>query len=134
MAPPPPAIVPVQPSAAASDSAGGQAGAEKGAEARREHMASASDYARVQARVADILAEMSASTSDPAVALDEAQSRIESLRPGSVVIIPLPPASVESIERAVQIAQSMAQQASLARSAQANVSTGTVDQILSLTA
>jgi len=132
---PAPAVAPVQPSAASSQGANTSgAGTDAGEHARREHMASASDYARVQARIADILADMHASTAEPAAALDEAQNRIGSLSLSSTVIIPLPPASVESIERAVQVAQAMAEQASLARSSQANVSTGTVDQILSITA
>ena len=44
----------------------------------------------------------------------------------------MPPASKEVIERAVDLARAMAQQAAITRSAQANVAQGTVDQLLAM--
>tara|TARA_R110000782_G_scaffold78276_5_gene155178 strand:- start:60161 stop:60610 length:450 start_codon:yes stop_codon:yes gene_type:complete len=107
-------------------------GADTGEQARREHMASASDYARVQARIADILAHMDASAAEPEAALSNAETRLAMLRPDPTIVIPMPPASKEVIERAVDLARAMAQQAAITRSAQANVAQGTVDQLLAM--
>jgi hypothetical protein len=132
---PVPAVAPIQPSSAAAQDAGQNGvGSDSGEQARREHMASASDYARVQARIADILADMSVSMAPPETARSNAATALSDLRPGPTVIIPLPPASKEAIEHAVQLARSMAQQAALTRTAQANVGPGTVDQLLSMSA
>ncbi len=129
-------VVPAVTAAAASGEAAGSAsdagvGADGGEEARREHMASAADYARIQARIAQILANMSAgggggSASAPATA----DAEIEAMLPRSTIVIPLPPATTESIERALKLAREMASQADLARAAQANVASGTVSQMM----
>jgi len=130
-----PAVTPVHPSGASANGAGqANVGGDSGEQARREHMASASDYARVQARIADILSQMDANIADRHAALLQAQSQIEGLRPEPTVIIPLPPASKDQIEHAIQVARTMAQEAALTRAAQANVGTGTVDQLLAMPA
>lgn len=116
--------------ATGGSASGDSGGAENGAQARRDHMASASDYARVQARIADILADVDAATSEPAAARNEAADRLEAIKALPVVIVPMPPASVEQIERAVALARDMAEKASLARSAQANVQPGTVSWLM----
>lgn len=112
--------------AAGGSTSGDGGGAEHDEQARRDHMASASDYARVQARIADILADVDATTSEPVAARDEAANRLEALKALPVVIVPMPPACVEQIERAVALVRDMAEKASLARSAQAKVQPGTV--------
>lgn len=128
---PAPAAPLVQPaSAAANTNNGSGVNADSGEQARREQMASAFDYARVQARVADILSDLSGSSQPPPQAEADAEAKIEALKPTPTVIIPMLPASVEVVERAIQVARAMAQQAELTRAAQANVNLGTVDQIL----
>ncbi|MEZ5656689.1 MAG: hypothetical protein R3E04_12565 [Sphingobium sp.] len=134
------AVRPVQPvaavqAAAASgqSAAGGNANADGGEQARREHMASASDYARVHARIADILADVDAAKDHSAAALQINVDRLEVQRQ-PMIIIPMPPASVEQIERAVALAQDMAKNVALTRAAQANVPVGAVDQLMALSA
>ncbi|MGD9811684.1 MAG: hypothetical protein AB7U35_10195 [Sphingobium sp.] len=127
-------IAAVQPSNGRPDGAGqGDLGADSGEQARRDHMASVFDYARVQARIAKILAEIDTS-SIGLPAQQEADARIEALRPEPMVIIPLPPASLEAIENAVRVARAMVEKAALTRTAQANVELGTVNQMLAASA
>ena len=95
-------------------------------------MASVADYARVQARIADILADVDLDRADPAAARASAADRLDALRL-PMVVIPLPPASVDAIERAVSLARDMAKQAALTRAAQANVQAGTIDQMFAIT-
>lgn len=123
-------VSPVQPAASLAGSASDAGvGADSGAEARRQHMASAADYARVHARISQILAEMdSALSSIPSQQM--AASQMDGMLPQSTVIVPLPPATSESMERAIQIAQNMARQAALARSSHSGINSGTVSQIL----
>lgn len=129
------AVAPVhQGSGLPAESSRGEAGADTGAEARREHMASAFDYARVQARIADILSELDAGGTPSADASSTAIRNIEALRPEPVVIIPMPPASREAIEHAVAVARAMAEKAALTRSAQANVALGAVNQMMAANA
>lgn len=129
------AVAPVQPGAGAGQAATqGEANADSGEQARREHMASASDYARVQARIADILAELDTSSASPAEAHAHADAQMAALRPEPTVVIPLPPARIEVIEQAVAVARAMAEKAALTRAAQANVAVGTVDQMLAVSA
>ena len=122
-----------QPSSPAGSAGGANVDADSGEQARREHMASASDYARVQARIADILADVDAAMPDPTQARSTAADRLESLRQ-PMIVIPMPPASIEVIERAVEVARSMVEKAALAHTAQSNVHAGTVDSILAMPA
>jgi len=126
------AIAAVQPSSSSASSAGGaDVDSDGGEQARREHMASASDYARVQARIADILADVDAAKPDPTQARTTAADRLEALRQ-PMIVIPMPPASIEVIERAVEVARSMIEKAAMARTAQSNVQAGTVDSLLAM--
>ncbi len=126
------AVAAVQPPSSPAGSAGGaDIDSDGGEQARREHMASASDYARVQARIADILADVDAAKPDPMQARSTAADRLEALRQ-PMIVIPMPPASVEVIERAVEIARSMVEKAALTRAAHGNVHAGTVDSLLAM--
>ena len=93
-------------------------------------LASAAEYARIHAEVANILASIRASggASQPAISLDGA---IDALTPRPLVIVPLPPASKDMMEHAARVAQRLVADAALAHLAQAHVKPGTVDQILS---
>ncbi|QUT05812.1 hypothetical protein KFK14_23235 [Sphingobium phenoxybenzoativorans] len=99
-----------------------------------EQLASAAEYARVHASIADILAGLRAGQSSNTQTNDEAESAITALLPQPVIIVPLPPASKEMVERAVMLAKAMADQAQVTRSAQAHLKPGTVDQILATAA
>jgi hypothetical protein len=99
-----------------------------------EQLASAAEYARVHASIADILAGLRAKPSTNTPSVDEANSAITALLPQPVIIVPLPPASKEMVERAEMLAKAMADQAVQTRSAQAHLKPGTVDQILATAA
>ncbi len=93
-----------------------------------DQLASAAEYARVNAEVADILASIR-STGSSAQSIASAEAALTALTP--IIIVPLPPASKDMVEQVARIAQRIVDQAVLAQSAQANVKPGTVDQILS---
>jgi hypothetical protein len=102
---------------------------EAGAALSEDDLASAAEYARVQARVADILAELRSTTG--ASTVQGAEANIQSLLPAPIILVPLPPASREVVESAVMLGKRIAQQSSYAHAAQANLRRGTVDQVLS---
>lgn len=93
-----------------------------------DDLASAAEYAKVHARVADILADL---RSSEAVSVEGAEAEIQSLLPAPIILVPLPPASKEAVESAVTLGKRIAQQASYAHAAQAHLRRGTVDQLLS---
>lgn len=95
-----------------------------------DDLASAAEYAKVHARVADILAELRSASAAPTV--EAAEADIQSLLPAPMILVPLPPASKEVIESAVTLGKRIAEQASYAHAAQAHLRRGTVDQLLSI--
>ncbi len=96
-----------------------------------EQLASAAEYARVHARIADIIADLRSGRPGQNEATAQANEQaITSLLPSPIVIIPLPPASRDMVEHAVRVAKDMADQAAYAHAAQAHLKMGTVDQIL----
>ncbi|BDD67292.1 hypothetical protein Sj15T_23130 [Sphingobium sp. TA15] len=99
-----------------------QAGAE-------ESIATSAEYAKVQARIADILGELR--SLGGAATVDGAADEIQSMLPTPQVLVPLPPASKEAVESTIRIAKRIAEQAAYAHAAQANIRRGAVDQILS---
>lgn len=124
---------PIAPVQGASGSAGAaatrqEADGQQGGNAH-DQAASAAEYVRANARIADILADLSASAAEP-TSLSTAEHRVVALLPEPVVIIPLPPASADMVQRAIQVAQEMAAQAAQSRRAQANVSMGAVNEVL----
>lgn len=131
-----PAVTAVPPVGAVAGS-GSDAGvnANSGETARRQQMASAADYARVQVRIAQILANMGRGGALSSTRSQvQADTDIEAMLPRSTVIIPLPPTTTESIERAVKLARDMVRQAELTRGAQANIAPGVVDQLFTRSA
>lgn len=90
---------------------------------------SAADYARVRADIADILADLRAQRTPSGLA--EAQRAMDALTPQPLLLVPLPPASKEAVEFAAGLARKIAQQASHAFAAQAHLSRGAVDGLLS---
>lgn len=97
-----------------------------------EEIASAADYAKVHARIADILADIRSEARPQSV--DSAEVEIQSMLPAPIILVPLPPASKEVMESTVLLAKRIAEQASYAQAAQAHLKRGTVDQILSTVA
>lgn len=99
-----------------------------------EHLASAAEYARVHARIADILADLRSGQDSSTAAQDTSLGEITGLMPQPVIVVPLPPATRDMVERAVLLAREIASQAAASRAAQAHVKPGTVDQILAAVA
>lgn len=95
-----------------------------------DDLASAAEYAKVHARVADILAELRSAAS--ALSVDAAEVEIQSMVPTPMILVPLPPASKEAVESAVKLGKRIAEQANYAHAAQAHLRRGAVDQILSI--
>src|SRR3546814_11701651 len=79
-----------------------QAGAE-------ESIATSAEYAKVHARIADILGELR--SLGGAATVDGAADEIQSMLPTPQVLVPLPPASKEAVESTIRIAKRIAEQA-----------------------
>ena len=95
-----------------------------------ESIASSAEYAKVHARIADILAELR--TQGSTTTVEGAADEIQSMLPAPQVLVPLPPASKEAVESSIRIAKRIAEQAAYAHAAQANFRHGAVEQIVSL--
>lgn len=93
-------------------------------------IASSAEYAKVHARIADILAELS--TQGTTKTVDGAAEEIQSMLPAPQVLVPLPPASKEAVESSIRIARRIAEQAAIAHAAQANMRHGAVDKIITV--
>lgn len=123
------AVQPISGSASARQngrSHGNLAGDEPGQE---NGIASLAEYARVHERIAEILSELRAPASR--ISVDAAAEEIQALLPTPMVIVPLPPVPKEAVESAIRIARRLAERAGLAHVAQANLRSGTADQLLS---
>ncbi|KXU31845.1 hypothetical protein A0J57_22160 [Sphingobium sp. 22B] len=94
-----------------------------------ESIATSAEYAKVHARIADILAELR--SQGGTVTVDGAADEIQSMLPEPQILVPLPPASKEAVESTIRVAKRIAEQAAYAHAAQANIRRGAVDQILS---
>lgn len=94
-----------------------------------DDLASAAEYAKMHARVADILADLKAYGGE--VSVEAADAAIQTMLPTPIILVPLPPASKEAVESAVMLGKRIAEQASYAHAAQAHLKRGAVDQILS---
>lgn len=125
-----PAVQAISSQQAADQQSGAASNGSAGGTLSEDDLASAAEYAKVHARVADILAELRASAETASV--DGAEAEVQSLVPAPIILVPLPPASKEAVESAVTLGKRIAQQASYAHAAQAHVKRGTVDQILSM--
>ncbi|HJT41695.1 MAG TPA: hypothetical protein VJ762_15305 [Sphingobium sp.] len=101
--------------------------ADVGSSLAEDDLAGAAEYAKVHARVADILADLRSSASS----VEGAEAAIQSLLPTPIILVPLPPASKEAVESAVGLGKRIAEQASYAHGAQAHLRRGTVGQVLS---
>jgi hypothetical protein len=130
------AVQPVSQTASRTDASTGSATARQDASEQTggvtrvsdDQAEAAADYARVQAKVASVLADLAAqSNSSSTNALGDAEQALLSLMPQPMVLLPQPPTSQQMIEFAAQVSLSIARQAALARAAQSNVSAGTVD-------
>lgn len=93
-----------------------------------EDLAGAAEYAQMQARIADILAELRDRSDGANAAV--ADAAIRSLMPVPVVIIPPAPADKSELELAVGLAERITQQRAQAIAAHAVVRPGTVEGML----
>lgn len=123
---------------AGGDTAGQVHGEEEKAEsaaiASEAQLASAAEYARIHAQIAETIAQIRSEAQSSAMSAAETEARLVSFLPAPVVIIPLPPANKDMVERAAMLAKEMAAQVAITRSAQAHLKPGTVDQILATVA
>ncbi|MCI4591588.1 hypothetical protein MOK15_16005 [Sphingobium sp. BYY-5] len=92
-----------------------------------QELASVAEYVEVHARIAEILADLNAGTTD----VDGAAGAIQAMIPKPMVLVPLPPASKEAVEHAAVLAKRIVERASYAHVAQGHPSRGTVEQIAS---
>ena len=99
------------------------------ASSSEDDLASAAEYAKMHARVADILADLRAEGGEASV--EAADAAIQTMLPAPIILVPLPPASKEAVESAVMLGKRIAEQAGYAHAAQAHLKRGAVDQILS---
>lgn len=95
-----------------------------------EELAGAAEYAQMQARIADILAELRDRSDGANAAVADADAAIRSLMPVPVVIIPPAPADKTELELAVGLAERITQQRAQAIAAHAVVRPGTVEGML----
>lgn len=96
-------------------------------------LSSAAEVADAQAKIAALLSEVDGLTDAAATDSDALEAQIATLLPRPTIIIPLPPASRDVVERAIQIAESIRASAILAMAAQANVESGLVEGSLAQT-
>lgn len=101
-------------------------------QARQEARASVADYTKVRTQIADIMAELSAARTPAPQARAQAERALNGMMPPPVVLIPMPPASRDVLEHAVRVANEIAQQANLARAAQANATPSLVEHVLAV--
>lgn len=94
-----------------------------------DDLAGAAEYARVYARVVDILAELRS-----AATVEEAEAEIQSMVPLPMILAPVPPTFREVMESAVTLGKRIAGQARYAYAAQAHLRRVAVDQLLSIAA
>ena len=124
-----PAVQPVAAQQGVDPHAGRPDQGKAGPDLSEDDLASAAEYAKVHARVADILAKLRSASTAPAI--EGAEAEIQSLLPAPIILVPLPPASREAVESAVTLGKRIVEQASYAHAAQAHLKRGTVDQVLS---
>lgn len=90
-----------------------------------KQLSTAAEVAEAQAKVAALLSEIA--RSNDALDVDALEGQITALLPRPTVIVPLPPADRDAVERAIEIAKSIRAAAMLSMSAQANVDPGTAE-------
>ncbi|MBK5264906.1 MAG: hypothetical protein JJE34_06690 [Alphaproteobacteria bacterium] len=88
-----------------------------------QQVSSAADVAEAQAKIADLLMDISMMRNAAHVEPDAIEAQIAALLPKPMVIVPMPPANRDAIERAIETAETIRASAVVALSAQANVPT-----------
>lgn len=84
-----------------------------------ERSATTANYAKLQADIADVVAQFDPPHDNAADLADKANRDLVALMPQPVVVLPLPPTDQSMIDFVAQVAQSVASQAAMARAAQA---------------
>lgn len=95
-----------------------------------QQLSTAAEVAEAQAKVAALLSELGMMQDAAAIDADALEAQIVGLMPRPMVIVPLPPANRDAVERAVQIAETIRASAVLALATQANVESGVVEGVL----
>ena len=91
----------------------------------QEELASLAEYVEVHARIAEILADLDAGSTD----LARAQDAVQAMIPKPMVLVPLPPASKEAVEHAADVARRIVARAAHAHAGQAHLQRATVEQV-----
>lgn len=94
-----------------------------------KQLSTAAEVAEAQAKVAALLSEVSAANDVPLDA-EALERQIAALQPRPTVIVPMPPADRDAVERAIEIAQSIRASAMLSINAQANVDAAVAEGLL----
>ena len=95
-----------------------------------QQLSSAAEVAEAQAKIAALLSELDGLTEAASIDSVTLEAQIAALLPRPTIIVPMPPASRDVVERAVQIAESIRASAVLAVAAQANVENGMAEGVL----
>ena len=91
----------------------------------QEELASLAEYVEVHVRIAEILADLDAGSTD----LARAQDAVQAMIPKPMVLVPLPPASKEAVEHAADVARRIVARAAHAHAGQAHLQRATVEQV-----
>lgn len=96
-----------------------------------ERASVSASYAKLQAQIANVVARLDPPRQTGGQSLAaSADQALMSLMPQPVILLPMPPTDQHMIDFIAQVAQSLAQQAAMARAAQAHVSPAVVDTLL----
>ena len=92
-----------------------------------DHLSSAAEFARAHQKISALLSELKSTDGNRTV--DGIAEEMTDLLPLPTVVIPMPPASNEMMERAIAIAEKIRSDALMSRAAQAHVSSDMAEAI-----
>lgn len=92
-------------------------------------LSSAAEVADAQAKIAALLSEAEG-LANAAIDFDALDAKIATLLPRPTIIVPLPPASRDVVERAIEIAEAIRSSAILAIAAQGNLERDAAEALL----
>jgi len=92
-----------------------------------DHLSSAAEFARAHQKISALLSELKSTDSNRTI--DGIAEEMTDLLPVPTVVIPMPPASNEMMERAIAIAEKIRSDALMSRAAQAHVSSDMAEAI-----
>lgn len=93
-------------------------------------LSSAAEVADAQAKIAALLSEVDGLADAAAIDFDALEAKIATLLPRPTIIVPMPPASRDVVERAIEMAETIRASAILAIAAQGNLERGMTEALL----